>query len=256
MSKIPIKNAREIEAMRCSGAMAREILEEMVALCVPGVTTSDLDRAVAEKIQERGAKSAFLGYRGFPGNCCISLNEEVVHGMGTQRRVQYGDLVKLDIGIIWEGWIGDTATTVVVGVVAPEVQRMVDVTEEALNLGIAQAISGNCVDDISCAIESYVTRHGYSVVREFVGHGVGKKLHEEPQVPNYRQGGPKIKLKPGMTLAIEPMVNMGKAEIVVRSDGWTAAAVDGKPSAHFEHTVLITENKPEILTCSFRTASK
>jgi methionyl aminopeptidase len=256
MNKIPIKNAREIEAMRRSGSAAREILEEVVTLCVPGITTLEIDRAVAEKIRERGAKSAFLGYRGFPGNCCISLNEEVVHGMGSSRRIQYGDLVKLDIGIVLDGWIGDTATTVVVGVVSPEAQRMVDVTEEALTVGIEQAIVGNCVDDISSAIENYVTKHGYSVVREFVGHGVGKKLHEEPQVPNYRQGGPKIRLKPGMTLAIEPMVNMGRAEIVVRSDGWTAAAVDGKPSAHFEHTVLITEKAPEILTCCSKTVSK
>ena len=253
---IPIKNAKEIEGMRRSGILAREILEEVAEVCVPGITTLEIDQLVADKIQKRNAKSAFLGYQGFPGYSCISLNEEVVHGIGSKRRLQYGDLVKLDIGIWFEGWIGDTATTVAVGGVTPEAQRLMEVTERSLALGIAQAKNGNYVGDISEAIETFVTRHGYSVVREFVGHGVGKKLHEEPQVPNYKGPDRGAKLKPGMTLAIEPMVNLGRAEIVVRSDGWTAAAVDGKPSAHFEHTILITEESPEILTCRPKTILK
>lgn len=250
---IPIKTAKEIEAMRRSGMLAREILEATADICVPGITTLEIDQFVADKIQQRKAKSAFLGYRGFPGHCCVSLNEEVVHGFGTQRRLQYGDLVKLDIGITLDGWIGDTATTVIVGAVAPETQRLVEVTEEALKKGIAKALNGNRVGDISAAIEKYVTDHGYSVVKEFVGHGVGRKLHEEPQVPNYGRAGDGEKLKTGMTLAIEPMINLGLEGIVLRADGWTVAAADGKPSAHFEHTVLITEEAAEILTCSPKT---
>ena len=253
---IPIKSAKEIEAMRRSGAVAYEILEETISICVPGITTSEIDQFVADKIKQHKAKSAFLGYRGFPGHCCISLNEEVVHGFGSKRRLQYGDLVKLDIGISLEGWIGDTAATVIVGAVAPETQRLVEVTEEALKKGVAKALSGNRVGDISAAIEKYILDHGYSVVKEFVGHGVGKKLHEEPQVPNYGQADRGAKLKPGMTLAIEPMVNQGKSDIVLHPDGWTVATADGKPSAHFEHTVLITPGLPEVLTCCPKIISK
>jgi methionyl aminopeptidase len=199
-------------------------------------------------IQKSGGKSAFLNYRGFPGNICISINEEVVHGIGGTRRIQYGDIVKLDVGIVLDGWVGDTATTVPVGAVDPDVARLLEVTQRALAKGVEQARAENRVGDISAAIENFVVKNGFSVVREFVGHGVGRCLHEEPQVPNYGQAGRGPKLKPGMTLAIEPMVNAGQGEVRVLADGWTVVTRDGKPSAHFEHTVLVTENEPEILT--------
>lgn len=201
-------------------------------------------------------RSAFLGYKQFPGNICISVNEEVVHGIGGPRRVQYGDIVKIDCGVIRDGWVGDTATTVAVGVIDPRIQRLLQVTEDALELGIRKAQAGRRVGDIGAAIEDEVVAHGFSVVREFVGHGVGKKLHEEPQVPNYGRPGTLQKLKPGMTLAIEPMVNMGTASIRILEDKWTVVTADGKPSAHFEHTVLITSGEPEVLTWRERTVSK
>lgn len=228
----------------------------MAALCVPGVTTKELDRACGELIEARGGRSAFLGYRGFPGNCCISVNEEVVHGIGGPRRLHYGDIVKIDVGVMLDGWIGDSAVTVPVGVIAPAAQKLVDVTEEALRLAIGQARPGNCVGDVCHAVESFVTRHGFSVVREFVGHGVGRRLHEEPQIPNYGQPGSGAELRPGMVLAIEPMVNEGRPEIIYREDKWTVATADGSLSAHFEHTVVVTDGDPEILTCRERTISK
>jgi len=252
---IPIKNEREIQGMRRAGATARAILESCASFVVPGMTTAELDRLVADKISEAGATSAFLNYRGFPGHCCICINEEVVHGYGDSRRIQYGDIVKLDIGVKVDGWIGDTATTVTVGVIAPEVQRLLDATGEALVLAIRQARPGNRVGDIGAAVENHVTKLGYSVVREFVGHGVGRRLHEDPQIPNHGPAGQGAKLKPGMTLAIEPMVNMGRPQVVIGKNGWTASASDGLPSCHFEHTVLVTRGEPEILTLCQATAA-
>ncbi len=254
--RIPIKSPREIEAIRRSSAIVRDVLDAVSAMCAPGLTTAELDRACGELIVARGGRSAFLGYRGFPGNCCISVNEEVVHGIGGARRLQYGDIVKLDVGVMLDGWIGDSAVTVPVGVIAPATQRLLDVTEEALRLAIEQARPGNRVGDICHAVESSVTRHGYSVVREFVGHGVGRRLHEEPQIPNYGAAGSGPELRPGMVLAIEPMVNEGRADIVYREDKWTVATADGSLSAHFEHTVVVTEGDPEILTCRERTISR
>jgi methionyl aminopeptidase len=253
---IPIKNSAELDGMRASGRVARAVLEHGASLCVPGATTAEVDLAIGEKITELGGRSAFLGYRGFPGFACISVNEEVIHGIGGPRRLRYGDIVKLDVGVSVNGWIGDNATTVAVGPVAPETARLMQVTEECLYLAIAQARAGNRVRDISQAVESHAVKHGCSVVREFVGHGVGRKLHEEPQVPNFvtREASPK--LKPGMTLAIEPMINLGAPGVAVRSDKWTVVTVDGKPSSHFEHTVLVTEGDAEILTCSPATRSK
>ncbi len=233
--------------MRASCRAAREVLEEVSQAVVPGVSTGEIDKLAARLIAKKGGRSPFLHYRGFPGHICISVNDEVVHGIGGSRRIQYADIVKLDIGIILRGWVGDTATTIPVGAVAPEVTRLLDKTQEALAAGIEQAREGNRVYDISQAIENFVVSHGYSVVREFVGHGVGRTLHEEPHVPNYGREI-KAKLKPGMTIAIEPMVNMGRAQVRVLADGWTVVTNDGKPSAHFEHTVLITEDEPEILT--------
>ena len=222
---------------------------------MPGVSTGEIDKLAARLIAKKGGRSPFLHYRGFPGHICISVNDEVVHGIGGSRRIQYADIVKLDIGIILRGWVGDTATTIPVGAVAPEVTRLLDKTQEALAVGIEQAREGNRVYDISQAIENFVVSNGYSVVREFVGHGVGRTLHEEPHVPNYGREI-KAKLKPGMTIAIEPMVNMGRAQVRVLADGWTVVTNDGKPSAHFEHTVLITEGDPEILTCLPATTSR
>ena len=233
--------------MRASCRAAREVLEEVSQAIVPGVSTGEMDKLAARLIAKKGGRSPFLHYRGFPGHICISVNDEVVHGIGGSRRIQYADIVKLDIGIILNGWVGDTATTIPVGAVAPEVTRLLDKTQEALAVGIDQARAGNRVCDISMAIEKFVVSNGYSVVREFVGHGVGRTLHEEPHVPNYGQEE-KRKLKPGMTIAIEPMVNMGRAQVRVLADGWTVVTNDGKPSAHFEHTVHITEDEPEILT--------
>jgi methionyl aminopeptidase len=256
VASIPIKNPKEIDAMRRSGQAVREVLDAAQAFICPGLTTKELDDFVANEIRRRGAKSAFLGYRGFPGTACISVNEEVVHGIGGSRRLQYGDLVKLDVGIFLNGWVGDTAASISVGVVKEDWMKMVRATQESLVEGIAQAIPGNKVGDVSHAIESYVHKRGYSVVRDFVGHGVGRKLHEEPQVPNYGKAGSGPRLKPGMVIAIEPMVNMGSSEVRVLADGWTVVSIDGKPSAHFEHTVLITEGEPEILTCPVMTASK
>lgn len=248
-SVIPIKRPNEIAAMRASGALVMEILREVQSFVEPGLTTLQVDQYAADRMRHYGARSAFLGYKGFPGNICISVNEEVVHGIGGTRRIQYGDLVKVDIGIFKNGWVGDTATTITVGMIDPAVTRLLNVTQSALQVGIAQALPGRKVGDISAAVEEFVLQHGYSVVKEFVGHGVGRKLHEEPQVPNYGKYGTGPKLKPGMVIAIEPMVNMGGPEIRVLGDCWTVVAIDGKPSAHYEHTVLITEGAPEVLTC-------
>jgi methionyl aminopeptidase len=253
---IPIKNEREIDRMRTACKTASVVLERIVALIRPGITTGEVDRAAAELMAAEKCKSAFLGYRGFPGNICISLNEEVVHGIGGSRRIQYGDIVKIDCGVIKDGWVGDTATTVPVGVIDPKVQRLLQVTEDTLEIAIKFAESGRRLGDMCAAIEDEIAANGYSVVREFVGHGVGRKLHEEPQVPNFGRAGSGPKLKPGMTLAVEPMVNMGGSAVRVLSDDWTVVTIDGKPSAHFEHTVLITKGEPEILTWREKTLSK
>ncbi len=245
---VPIKSADDIKQMRVSCQAARLVLEELSKAIQPGVTTKDIDALAAKLIAARGGRSAFLNYRGFPGHICISVNEEVVHGIGGSRRVQYGDIVKLDVGVVLNGWIGDTAASVPVGAVAPSTSRLLEKTQEALAVGIQKAVAGNRVADISHAIEKFVVSCGYSVVRNFTGHGVGKNLHEEPEVPNYGREV-KVLLKPGMTLAIEPMVNMGGADVRILADNWTVVTKDGTLSSHFEHTVLITEGEPEILTC-------
>lgn len=252
---IPIKNEREIEKMRIACGCASEILERASGLIRPGITTGEVDQAAADLMVELGCTSAFLGYKGFPGNICISVNEEVVHGIGGSRRIQYGDIVKLDVGVIKNGWVGDTATTVPVGIVDEKVARLLRVTEETLELAITHALAGKRLGDMCAVIEDEVVANGYSVVREFVGHGVGRKLHEEPQVPNYGRPGSGPKLKPGMTLAIEPMVNLGSPGVRVLGDKWTVVTLDGQPSAHFEHTVLITKGEPEILTWRKKTLS-
>ncbi len=253
---IVIKRPHEIECMRRAGETAAEILNELTTLVAPGVTTGEIDHAASQLMSEAGVRSAFLGYRKFPGHICISVNEEVVHGIGGPRRIAYGDVVKMDVGIIRDGWIGDTATSVPVGIIDPEVEQLLTVTEQILNGAVALARAGNRVGDISNFIQTESTSHGYGVVREFVGHGVGRQLHEDPQVPNFGKRGTGPKLKPGMTIAIEPMINMGVANIRVLADKWTAVTTDGLPSAHFEHTVLITDNQPEVLTWPRKTLLK
>lgn len=249
---IPIKNAKEIEKMRQSCRTASEILDRVSELIRPGVTTKEVDDAAADFMNEAKVKSAFLGYRlghrVFPGNICISLNDEVVHGIGSQRRIQYGDIVKLDIGVIQEGWVGDTAQTIAVGVVDERTDQLLRVTEKALERAINAAEEGRRLGDICAEIEDEASRNQFSVVREFVGHGVGRKLHEEPQIPNYGRRGSGPKLKAGMTLAIEPMINIGGPDVRLLEDGWTVRTADGTRSAHFEHTVLIAKDGPEILT--------
>jgi methionyl aminopeptidase len=256
MSHIPIKNASEVEKMRRAGESAAEILNELATLVAPGVTTGEIDHAASQLMAGRGVRSAFLGYRKFPGHICISLNEEVVHGIGGPRKIAYGDVVKLDVGIVRDGWIGDTATSVPVGIIDPETERLLTVTEQILESAVQLARGGSRLGDISAHVEDQAIRHGYSVVREFVGHGVGKTLHEEPQIPNFGKRGTGPVLKPGMTLAIEPMINMGKARVRVLEDKWTVVAADGLPSAHFEHTVLVTDEAPEILTWPRKTLLK
>jgi methionyl aminopeptidase len=257
---IPIKSAREVEKMRQACRTASEILDRVSDLVRPGISTKEIDEAAAVFMQEARVKSAFLGYRlghrVFPGYICISLNDEVVHGIASQRRVQYGDIVKLDIGVIEDGWVGDTAATVAVGMVDERVDLLMRVTENALERAIRIAHEGTRLGDICAEIEDEARRNRFSVVREFVGHGVGRKLHEEPQIPNYGKRGSGPRLKAGMTLAIEPMVNLGTAAVRLLDDGWTVVTVDGLPSAHFEHTVLITKDEPEILTWRAKTQLK
>jgi methionyl aminopeptidase len=257
---IPIKSAREVEKMRQACRSASEILDRVSDLVRPGISTKEIDEAAAAFMQEARVKSAFLGYRlghrVFPGYICISLNDEVVHGIASQRRVQYGDIVKLDIGVIEDGWVGDTAATVAVGMVDERVDLLMRVTENALERAIRIAHEGTRLGDICAEIEDEARRNRFSVVREFVGHGVGRKLHEEPQIPNYGKRGSGPRLKAGMTLAIEPMVNLGTAAVRLLDDGWTVVTADGLPSAHFEHTVLITKDEPEILTWRAKTQLK
>lgn len=246
---IVIKNDKELQSMRPACQVARRVLEEVAAWIQPGMTTREVDNYAATRIQAYEAKSAFLGYKGYPCNICISVNEEVVHGLAGHRRLQFGDIVSLDVGVKLNGFIGDNACTVPVGGCDVVNQKLMDVTEKALEAGISQAVDGNKVNDVSRAIQSLVESNGFSVVREFVGHGVGRTMHEEPQIPNFVGGGRSPKLRAGMTLAIEPMVNAGGAAVKILKDGWTVVTKDGKPSAHFEHTVLVTDCEPEILTC-------
>ena len=253
---IPIKTAKEIEKMRIAGQATAEVLERTSALIRPGMSTMEVDQAAAQFMLEAGCRSAFFGYRGFAGNICISLNEEVVHGIPGPRKIQYGDIVKLDIGVIKGGWVGDSATSVPVGVVDAAVQKLLQVTEKSLRVAIGFAVEGGRLGDIGAAVEETVAAHGFTVVRDFVGHGVGRKLHEEPQVPNFGKPRTGPRLKAGMTLAIEPMVNLGVCGVRILGDGWTVVTADGKPSSHFEHTVLITHGEPEILTWREKAQSK
>ncbi len=260
MSGIKLKSADDLKLMRPACRLAGKVLEEVASFIKPGVTTKQVDEFAAERIRENGAKSAFLHYvvggREYPCNICISVNDEIVHGLAGERELRFGDIVSLDVGISYNGFIGDTALTVPVGGCGVAAQQLMDVTEKSLYEGIAAAVSGNRVTDISRAVQTYVESRGYSVVREFVGHGVGRSVHEEPQVPNFVDSRMNHKLRPGMTIAIEPMVNAGRPDVKWLKDGWTVVTQDGSLSAHFEHTVLITSGEPEILTWSERMPSK
>ena len=247
-SKIPIRHGAQQNGIRAACALARDILLKICAEVHAGVTTGAIDRMAAAEMKARGCKSAFLGYRKFPGHICISVNEEVVHGIGGPRVISDGDVVKIDVGIEHNGWIGDNALTVPVGNVAQETLHLLAATEEALHVAIRHARDGWMLGDLCASVEEHVIQYGYSVVREFVGHGVGRKLHEEPQVPNYGVRGERPRLKAGMTLAIEPMVNMGTPKTRILSDNWTVITTDRRPSAHYEHVALITEGEPEVLT--------
>lgn len=245
---IQIKSQREIELMRQAGritAEARKLAGDMVH---PGISTKEIDREVRKFIESQGAVPSFLGYNGFPGSACISVNNEVIHGIPGKRVIKDGDIVSLDLGAYYKGFHGDCADTVVTPGASREDRNLIEVTRKSFYEGIKFARAGNRVSDISSAIGQYIESHGYSVVRAFVGHGVGRKLHEEPEVPNFGLSGRGARLQPGMTLAVEPMVNAGRGDVRILSDTWTVVTVDGKPSAHFENTILITDGEPEILT--------
>jgi methionyl aminopeptidase len=247
---IVCKSASEIERMRHSGRIVRQVLDEVRAMVAPGVTTMDLERAAEKKIAELGAKPAFKGYYDYPCVLCTSVNEEIVHGIPSEKRaLKEGDIVSIDCGVVLDGYYGDAAITVPVSdAVKPELRKLLTVTEESLYKGIDQALIGNSVGDVGAAVQEHVEANGFSVVREFVGHGIGTRLHEEPQVPNFGARGHGAKLREGMVLAIEPMVNYGKPETRVLGDKWTAVTVDGSFSAHFEHCVAVTKDGPVILT--------
>jgi methionyl aminopeptidase len=245
---IIIKSPREIDQLKKSNAIVAEVFEKLKEMTAPGVTTKELDQVAEEYIIQKGARPAFKGYRGFPATLCISINEEVVHGIPNQRQLKEGDIVSLDVGVNFVGYFGDAAITLPVGEVDSEAKKLLNVTEKALYIGIEEAKVGNRLFDISCAVQRWVESHGFSVVRDFVGHGIGKDLHEEPQIPNFGSPHQGPRLEKGMVFALEPMVNEGTYQVRILSDGWTVVTTDGKRSAHFEHTVAITDGKAEILS--------
>ncbi|MBS1813762.1 MAG: type I methionyl aminopeptidase [Acidobacteria bacterium] len=246
---IAIKTAQEIEKMRKSGRVLRQVHEAIRAAVKPGATTMDLEKVAEAKIAELGGRPAFKGYMDYPACLCTSVNNEVIHGIPSHtRRLREGDVVSVDCGVILDGYYSDAAVTHAVGKVKPEIQKLLDVTETSLEMAIEQVKPGNTLGDIGAAVQEYCEAAGFGVVREFVGHGIGKKMHEDPQVPNYGKKGKGTKLRPGMVLAIEPMINAGGPEVKVLNDGWTAVTLDGSWSAHFEHTVAVTQAGHLVLT--------
>jgi methionyl aminopeptidase len=246
---IILKTLEELELISRAGQIVAECQKMLIQELKPGMTTLELDVLTETYIRDHGGIPAFKGYRNYPKSLCASLNEEVVHGIPSKRVLKDGDIIGLDVGAIIEGFYGDGAVTVSVGEVQPSIRQLIQVTQEALSKGLEQAVVGKRLSDISSAIQTHVERHGFSVVRDFVGHGIGRQLHEEPQVPNYGKPGQGPRLKPGMALAIEPMVNMGEAGVKVLEDGWTAVTSDGSLSAHFEHTIAIEPvGPPRVLT--------
>ncbi len=246
---IVLKSPREIGHMRTAGHILAAVMDRLRTFVESGMSTKEIDEDVEQFIVERGARPAFKGYRGFPATVCISINEEVVHGIpSSSRRIKEGDIVGLDLGCIVEGYYADCAFTLAVGEVPAPVQQLLDVTRESLERAIAECRPGRRLSDVSHAVQSHVEAHGFGIVRAFVGHGIGRALHEEPQIPNFGDPGRGPQLRPGMVLAIEPMVTMGSWEVKVLDDGWTAVTRDGSLAAHFEHTVAITDDGPEVLT--------
>ncbi len=245
---IVCRTPAEIEKLRRSGQVVRQILVETAERIKPGVTTLELEKFVEKRLVQLGAQPASKGYRGYPWCLCTSVNSEIVHGMPSHRRLQEGDIIGIDLGVIVDGYYGDSAMTVAVGKVSERAGELVRVTEEALELGIQKARLRNHVGDISAAVQEHVEKHGFSVVREFVGHGIGREYHEDPQVPNYGKAGHGPVLKEGMVFTIEPMVNAGTPELRILDDHWTAVTADGDYSAHFEHTIAVTSNGPLVLT--------
>ncbi len=246
---VSIKSEREIELMRQAGKILAKVHEELGKAIVPGISTLEIDRLGEKLIREFDCIPNFLNYNGYPASVCVSVNEEVVHGIPRKDRIlKEGDIVSLDAGLIYKGYHSDAARTHYVGKAAPEVQKLVEETRNSFFEGIKMAKAGNHLYDISNAIDAYISQFGYGIVRDLVGHGIGTQLHEDPQIPNFRQKRRGLKLQPGMTLAIEPMINMGRADVEWLSDDWTVVAEDGLPSAHYENTILITDGEPEILT--------
>jgi methionyl aminopeptidase len=247
-NNIRLKSPAEVDILRKAGKILASIIEELKGSLTVGMTTKAIDLHAESIIRKHKVIPAFKGYRGFPGSACVSVNEQVVHGIGNSRVVKEGDIVSIDVGIIHNDYYSDTATTVAMGKVSDEIARLLQVGEASLYKGIEQAKAGNHLSDISYAVQSYVELHGFSVVRDFVGHGIGKQLHEDPEIPNYGKPGQGPILEEGMVFAIEPMVNVGTHRTRILNDGWTVVTEDGKPSAHFEHCVVVTKNGPEILT--------
>ncbi len=245
---IIIHSEEELKLIRASSRIVAEVLKKLTKLIKPGVTTAELDKIAEEMIRKRGGTPAFKGYKGFPATICASINEEIVHGIPGFRVVKEGDIISVDIGVEYKGFFGDSAITVAVGEISSDIHKLLRVTREALFKGIEKVRAGNRLSDISHAVQSHVEKNGFSVVRDFVGHGIGSNLHEEPQIPNFGKPKQGPRLKPGMVLAIEPMVNMGTFEVEVQEDNWTAVTRDGQPSAHFEHTIIVTDGEPEIIT--------
>ena len=242
------KSQKEIDKMRASGQLVGGVLQQLRAMVAPGITTLEVDRVAEKMIRDAGAYPTFKGYHGFPFSICASVNEQVVHGFPSEYELKEGDIFSIDIGATLDGFVGDTATTVAVGKVSEDCSRLMRVTEECLQLAIDQCHPGNHLGDIGFAVQSHAEGHGYSIVRDYVGHGIGRKMHEDPQIPNYGKPGKGPKIKKGYVFALEPMVNMGSLHTKTLKDGWTVVTVDGQPSAHFEHTVAITEEGPEVLT--------
>jgi methionyl aminopeptidase len=245
---IVCKSPAELERMRAANALVADVLAELARMVAPGITTRDLDAKAEKLVRDGGAEPAFKGYRGYPSTLCASVNEQVVHGIPSSRPLDEGDIISLDMGVKLNGYYGDSAVTVPVGRVSEQAETLLRVTRESLEKGIAQVRLGGRISDIGHAIQQHVETHGFSVVREFVGHGIGASLHEEPQIANYGEPGRGPRLAEGMTLAIEPMVNAGRPAVKVLSDGWTAVTKDGSLSAHFEHTVAVTKDGPLVLT--------
>ena len=238
----------EIEKMRRSGRVVREILTELGGMIKPGVTALDLEEVAEKRIREAGGIPAFKGYRGYPNCLCASVNEQIIHGIPSSRQFREGDIVSLDLGVVFDGYYGDSAVTIPVGIIPEPVQKLVRVTEESLNLAVEKVRVGNRLGDISSTVQQHAEQNGFSVVREFVGHGIGTQLHEDPQIPNFGKPGRGPELREGMVFAIEPMVNQGTSAVRVLPDQWTAVTVDGGFSAHFEHMVAVTAQGPEVLT--------